>query len=126
MTSGLVRRGFDLDLKEFQKHEARLAEILGGESRIEVKTDEKALETGNVFIEYEQPSGRSGIATTEAEWWATYLPQIKTFVVVATDRMKELSRKVYRLGFRANGGDHDNYRGVKVPLVWLVGDNSDS
>ena len=120
MTKGLSGAGFDIDLSEAKKRERSLAAILASKGmKVEVKSDKECRNTGNLFIEFEQPSGPSGIATTEAEWWA-FEYHDDCWLIVPVHRVRQLARRAYRLGQIRRGGDHDKYRGVLVPLMWFV------
>lgn len=130
MTTGQSRFGFDIDLRQGIAKEGELGRILSlSGPRIEVKTDYKALETGNVFVEYEQagpPSFTarpSGVAVTVAEWWVTVLMHrdaVHCVLVNPTDYIKKVGRIALGKGMRARGGDNDLFRGVLVPLGWLL------
>lgn len=70
-------------------------------SRIEVKTDYRVTETGNVYVEtwqYRKPDAvdkkLSGINTTEAEYWVFAGPGGKGFICIETDTLKELMREI--------------------------------
>lgn len=60
---------FRYDLKVGNEGENLLAQLLKGK-RIEVKSDFGWHRTGNFYIEYQSRGKPSGIATSEAEWWA--------------------------------------------------------
>jgi hypothetical protein len=70
MSEGLSNKGFEYDLKLGQERENALAQILGNDSTIEVKSDRMARKTGNVFIEVESRGKPSGLSTTLADHWA--------------------------------------------------------
>lgn len=141
MTVGQSRKGFDLDLRDGLLKEGELGKLLAlSAPYIEVKTDHRAVQTGNVFVEFEQagpPTFQprpSGIAVTLAQWWATILMDhdaIHGVLVNPTAQMLELGRLAFKKGLTARGGDDDMYRGVLVPLGWLLrpirtaGQNSD-
>lgn len=130
MTAGQSRKGFDLDLRDGLMKEGEIGRILAlGGTRIEVKTDHQACRTGNVFIEYEQagpPSFTarpSGVAITVAEWWVTVLmdrENIQCVLVNPTEYVKKVGRIAHSKGLTSRGGDGDLYRGVLVPLGWLL------
>lgn len=93
---------------------------------VEVKTDEIAHRTGNVYVEFEclrrgqyRPSG---IATTEAELWVFVLHRYALALVVATDFLRPVAREVWRDGHvrECTRGSHPT-RGVVVPISRLVG-----
>lgn len=118
MTTGLARAGFDIDLRDGEAREDALVHVFL-KARVEHKADFKAVDTGNVFIEYRQKGVPSGISVTEAEWWALELVGLGWFLV-ATERLKELAARAYREGLVKRGGDHNNYEGVLLPVEWLV------
>lgn len=122
MTDGFTRRGFDIDLRQFQQNEANLAMYLmsRGVHTIEHKRDCGTVRTGNLFIEYAQPSGRSGIATTTADMWS-FEYDVGHWLLVPTNRLKAISRVAYKMDEkRARGGDGNRYKGVLVPIRWLI------
>lgn len=68
---------WDIDLSVGEAHERHVSSALGlPKCQVEVKTDRRYVETGNVFIEVSQlPRGAaeykpSGINVTEATYWA--------------------------------------------------------
>jgi hypothetical protein len=89
--------------------------------RVEIKTDERARETGNVYVETScHYPGRgwqpSGIEVTEAEEWVFVIGH--RMIVIPT---LELRRVAERFGVFAEcrRGDHPT-RGVVVPVIALV------
>lgn len=121
MAKGLVNGGFRHDLALGEEYESQLADILKGFGckTVEVKADGRSLATGNVFVEFKQPSGPSGLATTEADWWAFYLVGRLAWVLVEKGKLRELCVKAYKQGRTAKGGDYDQYEGVLLPISWL-------
>lgn len=121
MTNGPARAGFDLDLRHGQLREGALAEILSLRygDRIEVKSDGRCRRTGRLFVEYEQKGRPSGIATTDAEWWA-FEYYDDCWLVIPTIVLRRLARRALRAGLTALGGDDNLYRGALVPLDWLT------
>lgn len=105
---------FRFDLAIGQTYETQLSELLG--KKIEVKRDFKALETGNIFVEYESRGKRSGIATSEAEWWCYWLSE-KHFVMVEKDELKELCRKYLNTNRDVKGGDSNTSKGILLPTI---------
>ena len=64
---------FDVDLKYGQKREQRIKKMIE-EGTIEVKTERNWwYKTGNIAVEYESFGKPSGIAATEAKYWAHVL-----------------------------------------------------
>lgn len=121
MSETLTRAGFDLDLRKFQQREAAMAMVLmsRGVNTIEHKRDFGTVRTGNLFVEYRQPSGPSGIATTTADMWAFEYDE-NTWLLVPTDRLRRWCRLAYRQKRRARGGDYNRQHGVLLPVRWLV------
>jgi len=84
---------FDLDLKAGQLGEASVANILSIDT-VEVKTDFKWKQTGNLYIETEcwyngrSAWGPSGLSVTKATHWAFNLEGI--IVVVETETLKKV------------------------------------
>lgn len=115
-----TRAGFDIDLREFTAFETDLIRVFisRGTNLIEHKRDMGTVRTGNVFIEYEQPSGPSGIATTDADMWAIEYDE-HCWVIVPTERLKVICRLAWRQGRKADGGDYKRYKGLLVPIKWL-------
>ena len=81
---------FRHDLEVGQLGEKLLADILENRT-IEVKKDLKAMQTGNVFIEYSSRGKRSGLSTSQADWWALIVSE-EVIKLVKTDYLKELCR----------------------------------
>jgi len=108
---------FDIDLQYGQVREKRLADMLSND-KIEVKTERDIWKTtGNIAIEYKYKGNPSGIAVTEAKWWAHVLADgDKTYctLLFPTDKLKELARK--HMDKKKNGGDNDDAEFVLLPL----------
>ncbi len=115
---------FDIDLKRGKVGEDKTLDIVDAinESRIEVKTDYGVWKTGNLYIEYEKQDRKgdwvpSGIATTEADYWAFAFKDGAIFVETA--RLKELVAKHLEsgnIGYRPGNARSAGSRGVKLPL----------
>jgi hypothetical protein len=120
MTVGLARSGFDIDLAEGKLREGVLRKALAANGRlIELKSDKRYKETGNLFVEYRQKGRPSGIAVTECQWWATeFLPD--RFIIVPYAVMLDRAMRAHLEGRTVKGGDNNLYDGVKVPLHWLL------
>mgnify|MGYP003679761546 CR=1 FL=1 len=104
---------FKFDLHRGQIGENYLANILKGE--IEVKTDFLALKTGNIYIEYESRGKKSGISTTQSEWYAFVLSNI----IVILIKTKELKNICKTKGEIKLGGDNNTSKGVVLPIKEL-------
>ena len=92
---------FDLDYTRGKVGEDLVGTFLealqGG--TIEVKTDYRVTETGNVYVEtwqYKQPDKSdikpSGINTTEADYWCFASPDGTGFIMVKTETLKQVIR----------------------------------
>jgi len=83
---------WDLDLRDGQAGESMVADLLSLDT-VEVKTDRRWWETGNVYIETEcwyqssQSWQPSGIRVTKATHWALVLED--TVLIVPTARLRE-------------------------------------
>jgi hypothetical protein len=123
-----LRKKFDLQLSQSDKRvnhlSARLSETYG--DRIEVKSERHIWETtGNLCIEYRHRGKPSGIAATDAEWWAHELidsnERVVMTLMVPTDRLKALCRKLYKSGhYRKGMGDAGQSDFVLVPIRQLA------
>jgi hypothetical protein len=64
---------------------------------LEIKTDIKSSETGNIYIEYEQNTNISGLQTTKADLWCTVFvddnKKAIATIIVTTERLKEVLRE---------------------------------
>ena len=120
-----IPKGWDLDLAvglAFEKDDVR--RLLTESGLIECKVDLKAYRTGNVFIEYEYRGQPSGLAITEAAFWAIGLLNaegtIETIVFVSVPRLKDLCRPFLKTSHDLAGGDHHRTRGIKLPMFELL------
>ena len=109
---------FDIDLAKGIQMEETLKEFFEGK-RIEVKSERHIWETtGNHFVEYECRGKPSGIAVTEAEYWALMLVRedetIVMVYIVPIERMKALARKYWKN--KTIGGDDNLSKGILVPI----------
>jgi hypothetical protein len=127
MAVGVARKGWDIDLADGVAREGAFREMMLAQNirYFEHKSDEMCRQTGNVFVELEQRiSGawrRSGLAVSEADGWAfEYFP--RCWLTVPTTQLRILVDRLLARSGRAwtDGGDHNNYRGVLVPLHLLL------
>lgn len=119
---------FDIDAAVGRQGELLCSDIAAGirDGSVEVKTDERALATGRVYVEYEcfrlgewRPSG---IQTTSAEFWAIALGSpASVLVALPVDNMRRVARAAYAAGYRAETkrGTHPT-KGALVPLNTLL------
>ena len=101
--------------------EALVLDILT-KKKVEVKTDRQTIEgrgTGNIYIEYESRGKPSGIATTQADYWAFVLSN-NQIAIFETEWLKRLARKYLKNG-SILGGDSNTSRGVLIPIkeCWI-------
>lgn len=118
MSEGLSGAGFDLDLLHGKAREDAFAHILT-RATFEVKSDAKARNTGNIFVEFRQHGRPSGIATTKADWWVIEVND-DVWLVLPTERLKDAARLAWKQKRCARGGDFDAYEGALVPIHWLT------
>jgi hypothetical protein len=92
---------FDIDFTRGMVGEDLVNTVLGKlqGKKIEVKTDYRIPETGNVYIETwqyhaedESDIKKSGINITKAEYWCIASPTGKGFLMIETDALKEVIR----------------------------------
>ncbi|HEX7021395.1 MAG TPA: hypothetical protein VF171_00960 [Trueperaceae bacterium] len=118
MADGIARAGWDIDLRHGEAREDAFVHVFL-KDKVEHKSDEKCRKTGNLFIEFRQKGRPSGIATTEAHWWAFEYDR-DCWLIIPTERLKALASRAYKDGRIARGGDYNNYEGVLVPIEWFV------
>lgn len=111
-------KDFKYDLKVGQVAEERLGDILQNKT-IEVKRDLQAIQTGNIFIEYESRNKPSGIATTQAHYWCYFINNSRMFII-ETKELKELTRKYIKTKRNIVGGDMNSSKGILLPLTDLL------
>lgn len=137
MTTGATNGAdyrFDLDLPKGQMAETMLRDILCGDTTgttVEVKRDYKVSQTGNVAIEFRSRRQRSGISTSEAEWWAIALSgpsydgdegEPEVVVVIKKSRLKRILRALRDNGnLRTTmGGDDNTSEMALLPVLRLL------
>ena len=114
---------FDIQLREAQKCENELGQRLLG-AKIELKTEQHLWEkTGNIAIEYECRGKPSGIAVTEAQFWAHELRrenQTVVYIMTEVEALKRVCRKYYQEGKIISGGDDNASRLILIPLQEIL------
>ena len=114
---------FAYDLEVGKVAEQELSFMLG--SKIEVKRDLQAHKTGNVFIEYESRGKKSGISTTQADYYCIVVNDT-SYILINTDKLKAMCREYLNTGRDIKGGDSNTSKGILLPLTDLInGDKSD-
>jgi len=110
---------FKRDLRLGQETEKQYAELFNGRD-IEIKDDSKhSARTGNVFIEYESRNKPSGIATTQADYWAIKTSE-HSFITISTKKLKEIARSYIGTDRDILGGDNNTSKGVLIPRCELL------
>lgn len=109
---------FRYDLKVGQVAETLLADLLENK-KIEVKRDLRALETGNIYIEYESRGKRSGIAKSEADYYCYFISDSRMFLITTGD-LKTLCRKYIGTNRDRKGGDSNTSKGILLPITDLI------
>jgi len=119
---------FDIDLVKGQAAENTMANILLAEAggKVEVKSERLHWNTtGNVAIEYRYRGKPSGIATTEADFWALMFyaddEALVFSLVIAVGVLKTICRTYYKdLARHKAGGDDRQSMMLLIPIVDLV------
>lgn len=108
---------FAFDLIVGQMAEKELAAVLQ-DKRIEVKSDKLAYKTGQFFVEYESRGKRSGIATTQADYYCFEVRGI--FILVSVPTLKIIARKYIGTERDVKGGDSNTSKGILLPILDLL------
>ena len=108
---------FRFDLLVGNEVEGQLGLILNGK-RIEVKSDKRAHKTGQFFVEYESRGKRSGIATTQADYYCFEVRGI--FILVSVPTLKIIALKHIGTDKDIRGGDENTSKGILLPILDLL------
>ena len=108
---------FKYDLRVGQVKERELGIIFNSKS-IEVKYDLRAFETKNVFVEYFSRGKRSGLSTSEADYWCFCFG--RTFHLIETSVLKSRCRKYLNSKRDVKGGDSNTSIGILLPIEDLM------
>lgn len=117
---------FDIDLRRGERGEVLFESFIEGfgSSTYEVKTDDRALQTGNVYLEH-ACRGRdgiwrdSGIVTTEATWWVFVIGETVVAAPVARVRLVHLWALKRKRFAECPTGENPT-KGVTVPMSVLL------
>ena len=107
---------FKYDLKVGQIKEKELASILENKT-IEVKYDLQALKTKNIYVEYYSRGKKSGISTSQSEYYCFCIGS--SFHLIKTKNLKEKCRKYLNTDKDVKGGDNDTSKGILLPITEL-------
>lgn len=108
---------FKYDLKVGQVKEEELGKIFSG-SKIEVKHDLQATKTGNVYVEYFSRGKKSGISTSQSDYYCFAFGD--TFHLIKTSKLKDLCRKYLNTDRDKKGGDSNTSKGILLPIKKLL------
>lgn len=109
---------FKYDLEVGQVAEKILSELLQGK-KIEVKRDLKAVETGNIFVEYFSRGKPSGLSKSEADYYCYFIKDERMFII-ETSELKRLCRVYLNTNRDRLGGDSNTSKGILLPLKDLI------
>ena len=107
---------FRYDLKVGQVAEELLAELLTNK-KIEVKRDLRAIETGNIYVEYFSRGKASGISKSEADFYCFCFGD--TYHLIETLILKNRCRKYLNTNRDKSGGDSNTSKGILLPITEL-------
>jgi len=99
--------------------------IINGDFKCEVKRDRKLSYTGNLAIEVEYKGKPSGLAKTEAEWYAFVCSgseyKDELIIFISTERLKKLCDDYENHGGRVvYGGDYNASKLILLPLEKIL------
>jgi hypothetical protein len=109
---------FEYDLRIGQLGEKHLSDILSNK-KIEVKTDFRALETCNVFVEYESRGVKSGISTSHADYYC-FIISNEQLMLIKLDLLRDKCRKYIGTDRDIKGGDLNTSKGILLPITELL------
>ena len=111
---------FDIDLKYGQKREQRIKEMIE-EGTVEVKTERNWwYKTGNIAVEYESFGKPSGIAATEAKYWAHVLANGDEEHCILWFRTEKLKQLVKKFEYNTKAvGDFKKSKAYIIPIMDL-------
>lgn len=120
MLVGHKEKNFDIDLRYGNNGEELVLSLLNGGQKIEVKTDRMSHKTGNIAVEFRCRGKLSGIATSEADYWAFVLNDGKLTLFIKTESLRDIARLYYEKGYVKQGGDDYASELIILPLKLLI------
>jgi hypothetical protein len=105
---------YDLDFGE--KGEDWLNELLKDGTKVEVKTDRMAHETGNVYVEVYSRGKASGISTTKANYWIFIIEKKDYSLLVSVQKLRDICRVMFQINGLTRGGDSNTSSGILIPI----------
>jgi len=109
---------YDLDFGE--KAEDWVKEIFTNGTKVEVKYDQMAHITGNIFVEVYFREKASGISVTQANYWIFKIKEKSYSLIINTEKLKELCRIVHQTDGLVRGGDNNSSYGVLIPIKLIL------
>jgi hypothetical protein len=109
---------FKYDLQLGQLAEKKIGDLLS-KKKLEVKRDFKAMDTGNVYVEYRSRGKASGLTTTLADYYV-FVISFDRIIFIATPKLKQLCRKYVGTNFDIKGGDSNTSQGILLSLDELI------
>jgi len=110
---------FNGDLMFGKQGESELEKILGS---VEVKSDRQVGITGNVWVEFESYGHPSGIATSNAKYWAFVFADDyydnRVVILIETKRLR-LHMQLWATSI-SSGGDNNSSKGYIIPRARLL------
>ena len=113
----IYNNDFKYDLKVGQVKEKEIAGIFQSKT-IEVKYDLQALKTGNVYVEYYSRGKKSGISTSQSDYYCFCFGE--TFHLIKTSDLKNKCREFIGTNRDKKGGDNNTSKGILLPLKKLL------
>lgn len=113
---------FKYDLQIGQLGEQKLHDILSLKT-IEVKRDSWIYKSGNIAIEYESRNKPSGIATSQAEYWAIIFSgdyKDEVILLIKQERLKQICRHYYLKGNTKPMGDNNTSKAILIPITEIL------
>ena len=113
---------FRYDLKVGQIGEELLSSILTNK-KIEVKRDSWIYKSGNIAIEYESRGKPSGIAKSQAEYWAIIFSggyEDEIIIIIKENRLKKICREYYKKGSVKSMGDNNTSKAILIPIKEIL------
>jgi hypothetical protein len=113
---------FKYDLRVGQIGEQLLDDILNFRT-IEVKRDSWIYKSGNIAIEYESRNKPSGIAKSQADYWAIIFSgdyKDEIILIIKENRLKEICREYYKKGNIKTMGDNNTSKAILIPITEIL------
>jgi hypothetical protein len=90
--------------------------------KVEVKSDRRTGETGNVYIEYWSRGKPSGISTSQADFYVYKVGEDKA-ILISTSQLKQRIKQLVEEGkarMNVKGGDNNTSLGILCKLNDLI------